>query len=131
MIMSLREQIIARRDSKIYCVESEDRPVEMLKLCPWKAKEWLLPWPRFEYSNFVPEEECERIELFFPHHKVIILGHSLRELEKDISKMHVRCLRDLPESHYPTFDPKEPFIKLLEVHLLNGSKNPYQANLPF
>ena len=129
--MSLRNECDVRSGLKFCCVESLDHPVVMIKFCPWKAKEWLLPWSRFEGSSFVPEEEYERIELSFPNHKVIILGYSLRELEKDISKMHVRCLRDLPESHYPAFDPKEPFIKLLEVHLLNGSKNPYQANLPF
>jgi hypothetical protein len=131
MIMSLKEEIFARRDSKIYCVESECRPMVMIKICPWEAKEWLLPWSRFEGSSFASDEEHEQMELFFSHHKVIILGHALEQLAKEISGYRVRCLRDLPESHRPAFEPEEPFIKRLEVLSLDGVKSPTQGNLPF
>jgi hypothetical protein len=77
------------------------------------------------------EESDERMELFFPQLHVTVVGFGLRELEKEISKMRVRCLRDLPESHYQTFEPDEPFIKRLEVRVVDGLKKPFQENLPF
>jgi hypothetical protein len=131
MIISIKQQILEGRDRKIYCVESESHSVVMLRVCLWEAKTWLLPWSRFENSCFVSGEEFEQMELSFSGLKVIIAGHSLRGLEKDVSTMRVCCLRDLPESHYLTFDPKEPFIKKLEVRLPDGAKNSGQGNLPF
>ena len=131
MRMSLRDEVAVRRGTKFCCVESLDHPVVMVRICPWQAKEWVLPWSRFEASSFVHEEESERIEFFFSHYQVIAVGKNLRGMLEDICLCHIRCLRDLPETLYPTFDPTEPFIAQLEVRPLADPKNRPPVGVPF
>lgn len=131
MKMSVSEDWAARRQGKIFCVESECRSVMMLRLCPWQAKEWALPWSRFEAATFNHEDESERIEIFFAHHHVIVIGKNLRNTMDDIRVFQVRCLRDVPASLYLSVDPKEPLIEKLEVRLLNESKQGPADGLPF
>ena len=131
MIMSIMNAAAVRHGRKFCCVESMDNPVLMIRFCPCKGRQVLLPWSRFEYANFLPGEDSQRIELVFAHHKVTAIGYGLEPLEKEISQMRIRCLRDLPESHFLTFEPEEPFIKRLEIGLVDGAKNPFQGNMPF
>lgn len=120
--MSIREECAARRNSVIYCVESEDRPVAMLRVCVWQEMEWVLPWSRFEVATFQHEDDSERIEIVFTHHRVVVVGKNLRETMNDIRKFEVRCLRNVPPSLHPSLIPTEPSVEKLEVHPLNGPK---------
>ena len=130
MRMTATQYMIARRDGRIYCVESNSSRVDFVRLCPWKAKEWFLPWSRLEGMNFDESAEIERIELLFPLHRVIILGRNLRSATESVCATDVSCMRDLPESHFAVFEPKEPFITQLEVRLVDSLKLPHQENLP-
>lgn len=131
MKMTMAEDFAIRRGTKIYCVEAESSPVIMLRVCPWQAKEWMLPWSRFESSNFGHEEDSERVEIFFPHHHVIAIGKHLQAMADDIREFQIRCIRDLPESRCHSFAPTEPFISRLEVRVLNAPKNRPADGLPF
>ena len=100
-------------------------PVAMVTFCPWQAKEWTVPWSRLDAVSIFDEQELERVELFFPHHQVIIVGENLREIMDDIRTFKVCCLRDLPASHRTNLNPKAVFITQLEVRLLTDqSKRP-------
>jgi len=131
MRMSIAQEMIARRDGRIYCVETQNNPANFVRLCPWKAKEWFLPWSRLEGMHYDTAAEIERIELQFPFHRVIILGRNLKSATESICEGDVRCMRDLPECHFAAFEPKEPFITQLEVRLVGGAMIPHQENLPF
>jgi len=131
MIMSLREEWAARRAGTIFCVETEYNPVAMLRVCVWQAKEWVLPWSRFEVATFNHEDESERIEIFFAHHHVIVVGKNLRETMNEIRRFQVRCLRNVPENLHAALNPTEPLVEMLEVHLLNEAKKAATGNLPF
>lgn len=131
MRMSIREEMAARREGKIFCVETECRAVSMLRVCPWQAAEWLLPWSRFDVATFQHEDESERIEIFFSHHRVIVVGKNLKDTMSDIRAFEVRCLRDVPESLHRAVDPTEPLIEKLEVRPLNEAKKAAQGSLPF
>ena len=96
----------------------------MVTFCPWQAKEWTVPWSRLDAVSFFDESELERVELFFPHHQVIVIGENLRELMDDIRSFKVSCLRDLPASHRASLKPDGVFISQLEVRLLPDSSQP-------
>src|SRR4051812_19957523 len=102
MNMSWSNETDVRHGRKFCCVEAVDRPVVMVKFCPSKGKEWLVPWCRFESSNFGIQEGNERMERFFSKLQVAVSSYSFGELEKQISAMKVRCFRALPQSHYLT-----------------------------
>jgi hypothetical protein len=129
--MSIREECAARRTSVIYCVESEDRPVAMLRVCLWQEMEWVLPWSRFEVATFQHEDGSERIEIVFTHHRVVVVGKNLRETMNDIRKFEVRCLRNIPPSLHPSLIPTEPLVEKLEVYPLNGPKQGPTNTQPF
>ena len=99
----------------------------MVELYPWQAKEWSLPWSRLDDVSFCHEAELERIELFFPHHHVIVLGENLQDTLDEIRTCEVYCLRSLPESYRASFGPREAFIAQLEVRLLADSQAPSSA----
>ena len=115
----------------VLCVETDDRPVSMVTFCPWRAKEWVLPWSRLDAVSFAHVEESEQLELFFPHHHIVAAGENLRKVLKDIDVFQVCRLRDLPPSHRASFGPADPFITRLEVHLLADPANRRPANVPF
>jgi hypothetical protein len=121
---SLRESFAVIRGVPIRCVEKDCRPVAMVTLCPWQAKEWALPWSRLDAFSFCHEEELERVELFFPHHQVIVVGENLRGILEGICTFEVSCLRDLPAAHRASLQPREAFIVRLEVRLLADPWNP-------
>lgn len=131
MRMSLREEWAARREGKICCVETECRPVAMLRVCLWQAAEWLLPWSRFDVATFRHEEESERIEVFFSHYQVIAVGKNLREAMDEIRAFQVRCMRDVPVNLHLSVDPTEPLIEKLEVRSLTEPKKAHTDTLPF
>ena len=103
----------------------------MVTICPWQAKEWTLPWSRLDALNFFNEEQLERVELFFPHHLVIIAGENLRGITDELRTFKVRCLRNLPVSHRAGFSPAAVFITQLEVRLLTDPKSRPSDGLPF
>lgn len=131
MKMSLNAEWAARRGSVIYCVESEDHPVATLRVCLWQEMEWALPWSRFEVATFRDEDDSERIEITFTHHRVVIIGKNLRETMDDIRKFQVRCLRNVPPNLHPSLIPTEPMVEKLEVHPLNGPKQGPTNAQPF
>ena len=131
MRMTIREAGAARREGKVFCVETECEPVPMLCVCPWQAAEWLLPWSRFDIATFQHEEESERIEMFFSHHRVIAVGKNLKDTMNDIRAFEVRCMRDVPANLRAAVDPTEPLIEKLEVRPLNEPKKAGQGGLPF
>lgn len=128
---SLEEAIAKMKGSPIRCVETNGRPVAMVRFCPWQAKEWVLPWSRLDALSFSHEEEAERVELFFPHHHVVMVGENLRKIRDDIPAFEVRCLRDLPASRRAALEPAEPFIFRLDVHLLTDPRSRPSDGLPF
>lgn len=131
MRMSIREECAARRNSVIYCVESEDRPVAMLRVCLWQEMEWALPWSRFEAATFQHEDDSERIEIVFTHHRVVVVGKNLQETMNDIRNFQVRCMRNLPSNLHPSLTPTEPLVEKLEVCPLNGPKQGPTNTQPF
>jgi hypothetical protein len=101
----------------------------MVTFCPMQAREWSLPWARLDAVSFSDEEESERIELFFSHHQVIVVGEQLRDVVEDLLHFTIRRLRNLPASHRATLRRGEPFIAQLEVKLLADQKaRPSPAN---
>ncbi len=131
MRMNIKAEWAARREGKIFCVETECRAVPMLRVCPWQAAQWLLPWSRFDMATFENEEESERIEIFFSHHRVVIVGTNLKDTMDDIRAFQIRCLRNVPENLRAAVDPEEPLIEKLEVRPLNEPKKPAPGALPF
>ena len=131
MRMSIKEEWAARREGKIFCIETECSAVPMLRVCPWQAAEWMLPWSRFDIATFQHEEESERIEMFFSHHRVIAVGKNLKDTMNDIRAFEVRCMRDVPANLRAAVDPTEPLIEKLEVRPLNEPKKVGQGGLPF
>jgi len=118
---SLKEAIAARKalePPSVCCVEKEYHPVAMVTFYPWQANEWALPWSRLDALAFFHEEEQERIELFFPHHHVVIVGENLQGTLDPIRTFQVRGLRALPASHRANLRPTEPFIYRLNVQRL-------------
>ena len=113
------------------CVDTDYHPVSMVTICPWQAKEWTLPWSRLDALNFFNEEQLERVELFFPHHLVIVAGENLRRITDELRTFKVRCLRNLPVSHRAGFKPDAVFITQLEVRLLTDPKSRPSDGLPF
>lgn len=105
------------------CVEDSFSPVAMITFCPMQAKEWSLPWARLDAVSFSDEEESERIELFFAHHHVIVVGEHLRAIMDDILHFTIRCLRNLPEAHRATLKAGDTFIARLEIKLLSEEKS--------
>ena len=75
---SLREALAKMKGAPIRCVETDCRPVAVVTFYPWQAKEWALPWSRLDAMSVCDEEESERVELFFPHHHIIMIGDPLR-----------------------------------------------------
>lgn len=111
------------------CVEKNYTPVAMITFCPMQAKEWSVPWARLDSFSFSNEEESERIEFFFPHHQVVVVGEHLRAIMDDILHFNIRCLRNLPASHRATLRPGATFIAQLEVKLLTDQKaRPFPGN---
>ena len=131
MRMSLKEELAVRREGKIFCVETECRPVAMVRICLWQTAEWLLPWSRFDVATFYHEGESERIEIFFSHHQVSVIGKNLVGTMNDIRAFEVRCLRDVPGNLHAAVDPTEPLIERLEVRPLNEPKKAATGGLPF
>ena len=86
----------SERSPEICCIEKDYHPVSMLTSCLWQAKEWTLPWSRFDAVTFSLERESERMELVFSHHQVIVVGENLRRIMDDIRGLKLFCLRDLP-----------------------------------
>jgi len=117
----------AARPPIIPCVETDFQPVSMVTFCPWKSKEWTVPWARLDALSFSDEEELERLELFFPHHQIIAVGENLREILADIRKFKVSTMRDLPASHRANLTPDDVFIAQLEVRPLTAPKGPSLA----
>lgn len=113
----------------VQCVDSQCRSVPMLTVSPWGEGSWLLPWSRFDYSHAVDEDNLERVELFFSHHRVVAIGENLRQILKWCSGSEVLCLRSMPAAHRANLKPTDPFISQLEVKLLAELKNP--GELPF
>ena len=113
------------------CVDTDYHPVSMVTICPWQAKEWTLPWSRLDALNFSNEEQLERVELFFPHHLVIIAGENLRRITDELRTFKVLCLLNLPVSHRAGFKPDAVFITQLEVRLLTDPKSRPSDGLPF
>ena len=128
---SLREAIAKRKGEPIRCVETDCRPVAMVTFYPWQAKEWALPWSRLDALSICDEEESERVELFFPHHHVIMIGDNLRNILDKIRTFQVLFLRNLPASHRPTFTPRETFITQLDVRPLADPKIRPPMDVPF
>lgn len=128
---SLREALAKMKGAPIRCVETDCRPVAVVTFYPWQAKEWALPWSRLDAMSVCDEEESERVELFFPHHHIIMIGDNLRDFLEDIRTFQVLCLRNLPASHRATFAPREPFITQLEVRPLADPKNCPPVGVPF
>jgi len=77
--------------------------------------------------SFCREAELERIELFFAHHHVIVLGENLQDALDEIRTFEVYCLRSLPESYRASLGPRDAFIVQLEVRLLADAKAPSSA----
>jgi len=118
---SLKAAVAARlalEPTPVCCVEKEYHPVAMVTFYPLLAKEWALPWSRLDALTFSHEEEQERIELFFPHHQIVIVGENLQGTLDPIRTFLVRGLRALPASHRAKLRPTEPFIHRLDVRLL-------------
>lgn len=128
---SLREAIAKRKGEPIRCVETDCRPVAMVTFYPWQAKEWALPWSRLDALSIYDEEASERVELFFPHHHVIMIGDNLRDILDKIRTFQVLFLRSLPASHRPSFTPRETFISQLDVRPLADPKNRPPVDVPF
>jgi hypothetical protein len=123
---SLKEAIAERKaleQPSFRCVEKDYHPVAMVTFYPWQAKEWALPWSQLDALAFSHEEEQERIELFFPHHQIVIVGENLQETLEPIRTFLVRGLRALPASHRAKLRPTEPFIHQLDVRLIADTPN--------
>lgn len=108
---------------RVQCVETDYHPVGTVTFCPWQAKEWTVPWARFDAMSFSNEQELERVEIFFSHHQVIVIGENLRKITDDLRSFKVLCLRDLPVSHRAGLGSGAVFITQLEVRLLADPKN--------
>lgn len=121
---TLKECILAQRKAEVRCVERDYSPVSMVAFCPWRGREWNLLWARLDAVSFFDEEGSERVELFFPHHQVNVVGENLREIMDDIRNFKVCCLRDLPGSHRAKLEPNAVFIAQLEVRVLADLKTP-------
>jgi hypothetical protein len=131
---SLSEAIAAKKtlnEPPILCVETDYRPVAMVTFCPWQAKAWTLPWSRLDALSFDDREEWERVELFFPHHHILMVGERLRSITDKLHSFMVRRLRDLPTSHRASFGSNAVFIAQLEVRLLADPKSCPPAGVPF
>ena len=76
-------------------------------------------------------ERRERIEIFFSHHQVSVVGKNLAGTMNDIRAFEVRCLRDVPGNLHAAVDPTEPLIERLEVRPLNEPKKAATGSLPF
>ena len=124
---NISRELARKMGAPIRCVEKECRGVTMIELYPWQAKEWSLPYSRLDAVSFCREAELERIELFFAHHHVIVLGENLQDALDEIRTFEVYCLRSLPESYRASFGPRDAFIVQLEVRLLADAKAPSSA----
>jgi hypothetical protein len=123
---SLKEAIAARKalePTPVCCVEKDYHPAAMVTFYPLLAKEWALPWSRLDALAFSHEEDRERIELFFPHHHVVMVGENLQGTLEPIKTFLVRALRALPASQRVKLRPTEPFIQQLDVRLLTEEAN--------
>ena len=125
--MTTLKESLAQRSVPIRCVEKESCPVAIVRLCPWQGKEWALPWSRLDALSFCRDEEEERIELFFPHHHVMVVGENLRGILESICAFEVSCLRDLPAAHRANLELRESFIARLEVRV---QANPWGPSRP-
>ena len=85
------EALAKMKGAPIRCVETDYRPVAVVTFYPWQAKEWALPWSRLDALSIYDEEESERVELFFPHHHIIMIGDNLRDFLEDIRTFQVLC----------------------------------------
>ena len=127
--MSSLRQALEEHDAKFppvfRCVEMKHNSNAMVTFCPWQAKEWTVPWSRLDAVSLFDRQELERVELFFPHHQVNVVGENLRAIMDDIRNFRVSCLRDLPASHRTSLRADNVFITQLEVRLLaDPSKHP-------
>jgi hypothetical protein len=129
-MMTLKERVLAERNAEVRCVDRGFDSVSMVTFCPWQAREWTLPWARLDALSFFDEEGSERVELFFPHHQVIVIGENLRKIMDDIRNFQVSLLRDLPESHRARLTPGAVFIAQLEVRVLADPKTPLGQPFP-
>ena len=130
-LADLLEQRKAERPQRICCIEKDYHPVSMVTFCLWQAKEWSLPWSRLDAVTFSHEQESERVELYFSHHQVIVLGENLRRIMDDIRGFKVLCLRDLPATLRAGVRPEAVFITRLEVRLMADPKKSLSDNVPF
>ena len=122
--MNSLKQALALKAVPIRCVEKDCNPVAMVRLCPWQDKEWALPWSRLDAFSSFREVELERVELFFPHHHIVLVGENLRGIAGDILRFQVSCLRELPAAHRANLERCEAFILRLEVRLLADLRIP-------
>ena len=123
---SLKAAVAARlalEPTPVCCVEKEYHPVAMVTFYPLLAKEWALPWSRLDALTFSHEEDRERIELFFPHHQIVIVGENLQGTLEPIRTFLVRGLRALPVSQRVKLRPTDPFIYQLDVRQLDEAEN--------
>ncbi len=84
---------------------------------PWQAKEWMLLLSRLDAMSISHEGESERLELFFSHHHVIMIGENLRQTMTEILNTEVESVRDMPVSYRAGLEPTDPFVSRLEVHV--------------
>jgi len=124
--MSLRDSLLAKRGSDIYCTERHygQASLAMVKFCPWQKPEWMLRWSALDSLSFTYEEGKERLELHFAHHRVAVIGSCLHGMLEDIQTFQLSCVRSFPASYRATIPPTEPFIEQLLVELKTESAAP-------
>jgi hypothetical protein len=130
------EEIMAERKNRyksevIQCVEKDYHAVPMITLCPWQESEWVLPWSRLDAMRFSDVENSEQVELFFPHHHVVVVGENLRQFDEAFRTYMINCLRSMPAAHRASLKPTAPFIARLEVRVLADPKGGPAVDVPF
>src|SRR4051812_2782759 len=119
----LTDHLAERRAAKSTgCLEIEAKSVSMIAVCPWQSKEWAIPWSRLDALSFCHDGDLERLELFFTHHHIVIIGESIQRALEDFRSFNVRRVRDFPASHRVSVDLREPWISKLDVILLADPK---------
>lgn len=114
----LQEALALKRGEPPKCVGTDGRAQTVITFCPWLGKEWSLPWSRLDALIFGNEEQAEKVELFFPHHRVIVIGQNLRGIQDNLRRFEIYSLRSFPLAHRVKYPPADPFIWQLDVTLL-------------
>jgi hypothetical protein len=121
---SLQQSIERRRASEpapLSCVDVSAQPT--IVLSNWQSPSWVFPWSHLQSAFLSNDGDDEQLVLAFTHHRVTATGQNLRSIWDDVAAFRIGQIRNLPAQYRARVAPDAPFVRHINVEVIDGTKS--------